>query len=390
MYDYVWQESIELLKYKSKTDKMEDMNMSEKLRVAVIGAGQIANSAHIPAWKSTEGVEIVAVVDNRENVAEITAKRYNIPNVYKDYKVMLEEIKPDIVSVCTPNNFHKPCAIAALEAGAHVLCEKPLSVSEKDAREMYDVAHRCGKYLMASQSMRFDTRTKAAKALYDTGIVGDPYYVQANLVRRRGIPKWGFFHMKEYNTAGPGFDLGVHVLDLLLWFMGSPAPISVSGRNYEKIGNTDEKLVESIADSGAPVDLFTPRLYDWHEFNVEDLTTAYIQLEGGITLMLKTSWALNAPEEDNRCYISGTEGGLVVIPETTVLTNMGGYQVEIQPKIPVQTHQTFEGHYGLTSHFVRVIRGEEEMIVTENQVLNVLRILDAIYESSETGKEIRF
>ena len=208
--------------------------MSEKLRVAVIGAGQIANSAHIPAWKSTEGVEIVAVVDNRENVAEITAKRYNIPNVYKDYKVMLEEIKPDIVSVCTPNNFHKPCAIAALEAGAHVLCEKPLSVSEKDAREMYDVAHRCGKYQMASQSMRFDTRTKAAKALYDTGIVGDPYYVQANLVRRRGIPKWGFFHMKEYNTAGPGFDLGVHVLDLLLWFMGSPAPISVSGRNYEK------------------------------------------------------------------------------------------------------------------------------------------------------------
>lgn len=364
--------------------------MERKLRVALIGAGQIANSAHIPAWQHQQAeAELVAIADNRGDVAATSAARYQIPHSYLDYHEMLQKEQPDIVSVCTPNNLHKPCTLDALRAGAHVLCEKPLSISEQDAREMYAEAHRLGKQLMVSQSMRFEADVQAAKALYDTGVVGEPYYAQGSFMRRRGIPKWGFFHMKEYNTAGPGFDLGVHILDMLLWVLGSPKPISVTGQNYQKLGNVDEQLHETLADSGAPVGLFTPRPYDWREFDVEDMSVAFVRLEGGITLVLKTSWALNAPEEDKHCYIAGTKGGVTMLP-TSVLTNIAGYQVNISPKIPAQMAKAFAGHYGVTSHFLQVIKGEAEQIVTEAQVLNVLKILDAIYLSSDTGREIRF
>lgn len=363
--------------------------MNQKFRVAVVGTGMIANAAHIPAWRDlSDEVEIVAVVDNREQAAKETAQRYGIPEYFTDYNVMLEKIKPDIVSVCTPNCYHKNVTIAALEAGANVLCEKPLSTSEENAKEMYTVAKKCGKVLYANQSMRFDPNVQAAKAFYDSGVVGAPYFVEANIIRRRGIPKWGFFHMKEHNAAGPGFDIGVHVLDAMLWILGAPKVLSVSGKTYRELGDKDEGLKESLAESGAPAGVFTPRPYDYHEFNVEDFATGFIRLENNITISLKASWALNAPEESDVSYISGTKGGIRVLPSAEIITNMAGYQVNVKPKIPAPRDVPFEEHYYTTAHFLKVIRGEEEPLVKQEQVLNVLRILDAIYASSVENREI--
>lgn len=368
-------------------DEME--RTMNKLKVAIIGTGMIANAAHIPAWKDlADQVQIVAVADDREQAARETARRHGIPNHYTDYQKMLEAEKPDIVSVCTPNRFHKPAAIAALRAGAHVLCEKPLSASAADAKEMYDEARACGKLLCANQTMRFDPNVLAAKAFYDAGAVGRPYFVEANIIRRRGIPKWGFFHIAEYNAAGPGFDIGVHILDAILWILGAPKVLAVSGQTYRELGDQNEGLLESLSESGAPAGVFTPRPYDCSEFDVEDFAAGFVRLEGGITLSLKASWALNAPEESGVSYISGTKGGVMLLPKAQLITNMAGYQVDVTPRIPAPRDVHFEDHYHATSHFLKVIAGEAELLVKEDEVLNVLRVLDALYQSGREGREI--
>jgi len=363
--------------------------MSAKYKVAVVGNGMIANAAHIPAWKDIKDqVEIVAVADNREQAARETAERHGIPHWYTDYNELFEKIKPDIVSVCTPNCYHKEVTIAALKAGAHVLCEKPISTSEANAAEMYKVAEECSKVLYVSQTMRFDPKVLAAKKFFDEGLIGRAYFVEANLIRRRGIPKWGFFHMKEHNAAGPGYDIGVHIIDSLLWILGSPKIVSACGAAYMELGNMDEGLLESLAESGAPIGVFTPRKYDWHEFDVEDFIAGFVRLEGGITLIVKTSWAINAPDESGATFISGTKGGLKIMPKAELITNLAGYQVNTHIKIPAVPQVAFYGHYDATKQFIAVLEGKEEILVKKAQVLNVIRTLDALYASSAQGKEV--
>jgi predicted dehydrogenase len=361
----------------------------DKLKVAVVGVGMIANAAHIPAWKDLpDDVEIVAVMDVYENNAKTTAKMNGIPKWYTNAEKMLEECKPDIVSVCTPNCYHKQYSILALQAGAHVLCEKPVSTSAENAAEMFDVAEKAGKLLFVGQTARWSGTTLAAKEMADAGRLGEMYYAETAALRRRGVPKWGMFHMAEHNQGGPLYDIGVHSLDALLWIMGSPKVIAASGATYLKIANKDEGLKTSLADSGAPLGLFTPRPYDYKEFNVEDFGVGFLRLEGGATVYLKASWAANVPEGMGGTFIVGTEGGLKLQPLTYV-TNMGSYQVDITPKVPTDRNVSFYGHYRECEHFVKVIRGEEkELIVKKAEALNVMRALDAIYKSAELGEEV--
>ena len=363
--------------------------MSAKYRVAVVGNGMIANAAHIPAWKDVaDKVEIVAVADNREQAAMETAERHGIPHWYTDYNELLEKTKPDIVSVCTPNCYHKEVTIAALKAGAHVLCEKPITTNEADAIEMYATAEKCGKILYVNQTMRFSPQILAAKRFIEEGLIGNAYFAEANAIRRRGIPKWGFFHMKEHNAAGPGFDIGVHIIDSLLWILGSPKVISACGSAYMELGNKDEKLEESLAESGAPAGLFTPRQYDWREFDVEDFIAGFVRLEGGLTLIVKASWAINAPEDSGVTFIAGTKGGIKLMPQPELITNVAGYQVNTRIKIPKGPSVDFYGHYDSSKQLIAVIEGREEIVVKKEQVLNVVRVLDALYASSLQGKEV--
>jgi len=360
-----------------------------KFRVAVIGTGMIANAAHMPAWKNLkDDVDVVAVADIYEDNAASTAKRYEVPQWFTDPQKMLDEVKPDIVSVCTPNCYHAPWSIAALKAGADVLCEKPVCTSKTDTKEMYATAEAVGKTLMVGQSARFGAGNLAAKEIADSGAMGEMYYAETSSMRRRGVPKWGMFHMKEHNAGGPLYDIGVHALDAMLWIMGSPKVVSASGAIYTKIANQDEGLKTSLADSGAPLGLFTPRPYDYHEFNVEDLGVGFMRLEGGSTIVLRSSWAANVPQGMGGTFIVGTKGGLQLRP-LTYFANMGSYLVDTTPKVPSDPTIDFYGHWKETQHFVNVLRGEEELIITKDQVLNVIGALDAIYKSAELGTEVK-
>lgn len=364
--------------------------MSEsKLRVAVIGTGMIANAAHIPAWKNLKkDVELVAFADKLGERSELLAKEHGVPKAYDDWRRMLQEVKPDLVSVCSPNSYHKEHTIGALESGAHVLCEKPIATSHADAAAMYAAAKAAGKLLMIGQSARFYNRAQVAKDILDSGKLGQPYFAETWYMRRRGIPTWGQFHMKEHSGGGPVYDLGVHAIDLLFWLLGSPKVKAVSSQTYTKIGNRDEKLWTSLADSGAGEGVLTPRPYDYREFDVEDMAAGYMRLEGDLTIFFKTSWAANVPKGHGHTLILGTEGGLTLDP-MVLATNMNGHQIEVTPDVPADAHGVFAGHWGETAHFVRVIKGEEkELIVKPEQVLNVMKALDALYQSSALGHEV--
>jgi predicted dehydrogenase len=300
---------------------------------------------------------------------------------------MLGELDLDIVSVCTPNAYHRGQSIAALQAGAHVLCEKPVATSYDDAVAMFDAAEAAGRILFVGQSSRFRNRSLAAKEITDSGKLGEIYFAETFYLRRRGVPQWGQFHMKEHSGGGPIYDLGVHAIDLLYWLMGNPKVQAVSGVTYTKLANRDEGLKTSLADSGAFVGVLTPRPYSHADYDVEDMAAGLIRLEGGASVAFKTSWAANVPKNHGSTMLLGTDGGLVMEP-LTLVTNLGSYQANVEAQVPADEHGPFSGHWGETEHFVRVIRGEQELVVKPEEVLNVMRTLDALYRSAAEGREI--
>jgi len=363
--------------------------MTDKpLKVAIIGTGMIAVAGHIPAWQEIKtDADIVGVADILADRAQLVAQKFAIPNAYGDWRRMLRELKPDIVSVCTPNAYHKEQTIAAMRSGAHVLCEKPAATSRADAAEMFDAAQAAGRVLLIGQSVRFTNKARAAKELVASGALGEIYYAETQIMRRRGVPTWGQFHQKEHSGGGPVYDLGVHVIDFLFWLMGNPRARSVSGVTYTKLANRDERLLTSPADSGAPAGVLTPRAYDRREFNVEDMAAAFIRLEGGAAVAFKTSWASNVPENSFSMTLLGAEGGLSMDP-LILSTNMGPLQVNVSPQVPEERKVDFPGQYDEVKHLVRVIRGQEELLVKREEVLNVMAVLDALYKSAAEGREV--
>ncbi len=365
----------------------------ESLKVAIIGSGMIANAAHIPAWKDAEGAEVVGVMDVNSDSVAATASRHHIPNVYTDVDRMLAELRPDVVSVCSPAAYHKQHTLAALRAGAHVLCEKPVTPKYEDAVEMFDAASASGRHLFVGQSMRFYNQIAAARELAASGELGEMYCAEASRLRRRGVPRHGLFHIRAHSGGGVLYDMGTHVLDTVLWVMGNPAVVAASGMTYNKLAVRDEGLLTSTVEGGAFAGVFDPRPYDIREFDVDDMAAAFLRLENGGTISMQVSWAANLPDSAGGVWIVGTEGGVQFdprFPELKLIKNMGRYQVDIAPKIPApEPNHPFYAHWKEVAHFIRVIRGEEELVVRRAEVLNSVRALEAIYQSAAEGREIR-
>jgi predicted dehydrogenase len=347
-------------------------NLSAQVKIGLIGAGGIAQ-AHLRAIEKEPRVKVVAIADVAEESARTTASKFAIDQVYIDYEKMLERESLDAVIVCVPNFLHAPAAQAALEADVHVLCEKPMALNVQLAEKMKETADRAGKILMVAQNNRFRAETLQAKKWADDNKLGKIYHAKTGWVRRNGIPGWGsWFTQKEKAGGGPLIDVGVHVLDLTLWIMGYPKPVSVFGRTYDVFGSRKEKLMGY------------GRVVDQGSFNVEDLAVAMIQFADGSSLVLDASWASHIRKERVYLELYGDRGGasLDLMEQTVTL-----YQDEDGKPMDRITHLPHhDERLALLQNFVEAISGKASPICKPEESIIIQRILDAIYVSAHTGE----
>lgn len=342
----------------------------KKFNVAVIGTGGIATSQHLPALQKQPDVKIFAVCDIDEQVAKNAAEKFNVDHVFTDYMKLLEMDEIDAVHVCTPNYMHNPPTIAALEAGKHVMVEKPIARNAAEGAQMVEAANRTGKKLMVAQCVRFTPEIQVVKRFIDAGDLGEIYFARVWALRRRGIPGWGVFTDKEKQGGGPLIDIGVHALDFTLYLMGHPKPISASGQAFTKIGNTPGH----VGKGGS---------WDHTKYTVEDYAAGFVRLDNGASLIIESSFAANLIDERFNSTLLGTKGGADTNP-LRINTEMNGTLVDITPAY-VPKYSSYEKEI---REFYDCILNDTESPVTGEQALNVIKILDGIYKSSEEGKEV--
>lgn len=344
-----------------------------KPRVAVIGTGTISKLCHVPGYQAA-GAEIVGLCDVHRERAEAVAAEFKVQTarIYTDWLEMLEKERPDAVSVCLPNTLHEGPVLAALDLGAHVICEKPLAPSVAVAQGMFDKARKTGKVLMAAQNYRWQPGIPAIKQAIDEGLLGDIYYAEATAMRRLGIPSWGDFHQSAFSAGGPMLDIGVHMLDQALWLMGNPRAVRVSATVERRFGQRAD--VAALRGNA-----WNPATYD-----VEDFAVAFVRLETGATILIRASWAGHVDFPSlMTARVLGSEAGVVTEPPAIYRLRGGSLTDErfTTPNAPSAYMQEI-------AHWVEVIKGNAEPLVREVETMNVQRILNGAYESAALGCEV--
>lgn len=342
----------------------------ERLKVALIGAGQIARTSHIPNYREMEDVEIVGICDANREAAGDLARQFAIPAYYDSHKEMLLECKPDAVSICVPNKYHCGITLDALDAGCHVMCEKPPAITAGEAYEMMEMARKKQRLLSYGFHLRHSSQVAMIKDKILQGQFGKLYAVRASWLRRRGIPGWGCFTNKEIQGGGPLIDIGAHVLDIAVYLLGYPKIDYVCASFHNLIGTQG-----GTGLMGA---------WDGQRFTVEDSLFGYIQFSGNICLQLDTAFALHMKEKDIRnVSIYGSQMGADVL-SSRLYKQDGDRPVDIS--YPME--ETEDLHQKELRNFVRACQGLEPLLVTGEEGYYVQRILESLYQSAETGKPV--
>jgi predicted dehydrogenase len=331
-------------------------------KVGIIGLGWPGRE-HLKGYSKSKRAEVVAVCDANGELAQQVADGNDVPKVYTDHKKLLQDPEIEAVSVCLPNFLHAPVSIDALKAGRHVICEKPPALDVKQAQRMADTADKAGLTLMYALCQRFTGAAKLVKSYIDAGDLGEIYFARAVYHRRRGIPlgTGSWFTDKSRSGGGALIDIGVHALDCAWWLMGSPKPVSISGNVYHEFGH--------VVPQGT-------------NFDVDDSAFGLIKFDNGATLILECSWALNQPG-GSVTQLAGTKGGVEMNP-VTILTERDGVQLDVTPKVP-----DADNFAGQTDHFIECLQTGREPIMSAEQGVHLMQMLEGIYKSAETGREVR-
>lgn len=354
--------------------------MDKKIKVAIIGCGGIANHAHLPNYEGLKDVEIVALCDIKPERCERAKEKFDCckdAKVVADYMDIVNDPTIEAIDICTPNYLHSIIAVAALNAGKHVLTEKPDAINVEEVTKMKNAADKSGKVLMAIRNNRFMLPSVYAKKAIDRGDFGEIYAGRCGWIRRRGIPgKGGWFTTKAQSGGGPLIDLGVHMIDLAMYMMGNPTPVSVTGSIYNK-----------FADNKADADSKEAKFGDTNAngtFDVEDLAIGFIKFDNGASLQIEFSWASNIERESKFLELRGSKAGLKMDnDELSIFGERDGALYDEHPMF-----RGFAGHAGAIRHFYDVVLYGAEPIFVPQQGVNMIKILSAIYESAKTGKEV--
>lgn len=351
-----------------------------KLKIGLIGAGSISNM-HLQSYKNNSDVDIYAICDHNNQRAHEKAAAYQAKTVYTDYKELLADRKVDAVSICTWNNTHASIAIEALNAGKHVLVEKPLCKTVKEAMAVAEaVENNPEQVLQVGFVRRFGTNTQVLKKFIESGDLGEIYYAKASCIRALGNPG-GWFADNERSGGGPLIDLGVHIIDLCWYLMGKPKVKSVSGNTYYKLGNRSNIKHK---------DYYKAADYDPDKNNVEDLANAMIRFDNGASLLLDTSFTLHAKEDAMAVQIFGDKGGAEIEPELRLITEKNDTILTITPQIDDLSFDFTKGFQNEVDHFITCIKEKREPISPVHDGVEIMKILTAVYESSKSGAEIHY
>ena len=342
---------------------------TKKLRVGFIGSGGIAQ-AQMKHVKTYADVDLVAISDISEAALAKAKEAHGVQKTYTDWKEMLKKESLDAVSVCTPNGSHAETSIAALKAGCHVLVEKPLAMNAVEGQAMLDAAKAANKHLIIAFQQRFQPKVQFFRRLSQEGVFGKVLFMKCQAIRRRGIPNWGVFGRKELQGGGPLIDIGVHVMEMAHYVMGSPNPIAASGNIYRYLGDKPSDVVCNWPN------------WDYKTYTVEDLAVGQIRFENGAVMQVEASFAAHAKDAWNFSFM-GEKGGGELDP-LAVRTDRNGYMVDMTPAF-VPNQDCFERKL---RYFVDTALYNKPTEAPAEAGLMVQKMIDGIYLAAEKGKEV--
>jgi predicted dehydrogenase len=352
------------------------MTAPRTLRLGIIGAGGIA-ATQMRTLAARRDVALVALADISPDALKARGEAFGIEARYTDFRQMLQVEKLDAVSICTPNTTHAETAIAALKAGLDVLCEKPMAHNATAARRMVETARKAGRRLVIGFQYRFNPRTQFLRRAVDNQELGRIRFGRVQALRRRGIPNWGVFGQKALQGGGPLIDIGVHVLEMTHYTMGSPKPVSASADLFTYLGNKPSNQTESVWKG-----------WDWKTYTVEDLAVGRIRFEDGAVLHIESSFAAHIEKDTFNFQLMGESGGCVWDP-VQIFRDEGGYMVDKGPGW-LNPKQGWQDMFDAKMHaFVDHVLHDEPTIAPAEDGLAVQQMLDALYRSAEQGgKEV--
>ena len=356
------------------------------VRVGIIGCGGIANGKHMPALSKLKNVRMVAFCDIIEKKALAAREKFGTPDcaVYTDYKKLLEDKSIDVVHVLTPNRSHSFITVDALEAGKHVMCEKPMAINSDEAQKMLDAAKRTGKKLTIGYQSRHRTDSLFLKGEVEAGTFGDIYYAKATAIRRRAVPTWGVFLNEYEQGGGPLIDIGTHALDLTLWTLDNYKPKYCVGTTYHALNDQTDQ-----GNAWGP--------WDPAKFTVEDSAFGFIVMENGATINLEASWALNTLDvREAVTSFCGTKAGADMVDGVRINGVRQNLQYVMKPDMNAKGAAFFDGVKGESPAdrearlWIDAVVNDKAPFVLPEQAIVVTRILEGIYTSAKTGDIFRF
>ena len=351
--------------------------MDGEVKIGVIGVGQIGKR-HVDRYKSVPGARVVAICDIDEPELKRVAALHGIERATLDFRELLAMDDIVAVDVCLHNNLHAPVSIAAMEAGKHVYCEKPLAGSYVDARAMLECSRRLDRKLSMQLGSLFSRETAAARRLIEDGCLGKPYYAKSSYYRRRGRPYvdgYGsaFFVQKEVAAGGALFDMGVYHIGQMLYLLDSPEVLTIDGATHQEIDMYEDRR----RDAG---------------YNVEELAVALVRLAGGMTLFIEEAWAINLGGTDGGKLV-GSRGGISLAPfayHATIgdMEMDGTFNLASAEKRWQSCQPTASAYQGPQDHWVAALQGRVPLLPTADVGLNTMLISEGIYRSQQLGRSV--
>lgn len=343
---------------------------SKKLRIGIIGAGKIAN-AHVDRLKKLDNAIVVAAADVSEECRKKATDEWGCEAVFDDWGKMLESVELDAVSICTPNALHYQPCLDALNAGCHVMIEKPLAMNSAEGAEMVALAKEKGLQCSIAFQFRYRPETQMIRRAVEAGSLGDIMVARVHAMRRRGIPSWGVFGRKELQGGGPLIDIGVHAMEMAHYAMGFPKPVAASGKVWTYLGDSPSQICG--------------KTWDYKTYTVEDLAVGMIRFENGAVMMVESSFAAHiGPDDENlRFELMGTKGGANYSP-AALYFDRDGTMFNATPGFMPQV-DVFQVKM---ANWVDTCLGKMEDQSPADHGLMIQKMIDGIYESSEKGREV--